>query len=391
MLKKVLLIILCYTNLFAISIMEEFTWQNGETLLSLLEKNSISLKLYYNLDKADQEMAAEIANGSKYQILKNHKNEIEQILIPINGSDLQIHIYKNSKDQYDISFTPIKYNKSNKIMRLNINKSAYEDIYKESSSATLARAAIKSFKNSVDFKKMRKGNEIILYYERKERLGKLFGDIIIKYAKVEVNKQIHKIILFDNSYFDENGKEVDSFLLTNPIDNARISSYFTTGRYHPILKRYRAHLGVDYASKKGTPVKSAGNGIISFVGQKNGYGNTVQIKHNSGYNTLYAHLNNFANIKVGQKISQGQIIGYVGSTGLSTGPHLHFGLYQNNKAIDPLSVIKIAKVSLKNKDKIDFNNLIKKYENIINKALNQDFINPPKEENFDNFIEFNLN
>ncbi|MCM4450335.1 M23 family metallopeptidase, partial [Escherichia coli] len=136
-----------------------------------------------------------------------------------------------------------------------------------------------------------------------------------------------------------------------------------------ILKRYRAHLGIDYAAPTGTPVKSAGKGVVTFIGTKGGYGNVIQIKHDSGYMTLYAHLSRFAKIKNGQKVNQGQVIAYVGSTGMSTGPHLHFGVYLNNKAINPASVVKIAKSELSGKAKENFKHIIAGYEQVVKEAL----------------------
>lgn len=386
MIKKIVLLLAFFSNALAVSSMEELTWANGETLLGFLQKNSIPSSLYYNLDREDQELAAEIASKTKYQILKNENNEVEQVLIPIS-EELQIHIYKDLDDNFILSFTPIAYTKEERILILNVKNSAYQDIYEQSGSVTLARAMLRAFRGSVDFKNMKENDEIALLYQRKERLGKLFGDINIKMASVQVNKKSHAVFFYKDSYYDEKGKEVESFLLANPLNNARISSRFSTARYHPVLKRYRAHLGVDYAAPTGTPVKSAGNGRVSFVGTQGGYGKVVKIEHSSGYTTLYAHLSRFAAIKKGQRISQGQVIGYVGSTGLSTGPHLHFGLYYNNKAINPLSVVKITKSELKNKEKQDFAKIMQEYKSQISSHIEQNLGNPPKEESFENYIE----
>ena len=203
-------------------------------------------------------------------------------------------------------------------------------------------------------------------------------------AIVEINKNAQEIFLFNDTYYGRDGKELESFLLAKPVVYKRISSYFTTARFHPVLKRYRAHLGVDYAAPTGTPVKSSGNGTVTFIGTQGGYGKVIKIKHASGYTTLYAHLSRFAKIKTGQKVKQGELIGYVGSTGMSTGPHLHFGVYLNNKAINPLSVVKIAKSELSAQAKAEFRQKISAYE----EAMNKISTNPPKEEEFGNYIEF---
>ena len=141
-------------------------------------------------------------------------------------------------------------------------------------------------------------------------------------------------------YFDEEGNSLRKEFLKSPLDFFRITSKFTNSRYHPILKRYRAHHGVDYAAPVGTPVKTIGDGVVIEKGyQQNGGGNYLKVKHNSIYTTTYMHLSRFAKgIKKGSFVKQGDIIAYVGSTGLSTGPHLDFRVYKNNQPINPLTM-----------------------------------------------------
>ena len=129
--------------------------------------------------------------------------------------------------------------------------------------------------------------------------------------------------------------------LKSPISfrNYRISSRFTYGRMHPILKIRRPHLGIDYAAPSGTPVQAVADGTVRFAGKKGGYGNYIEIRHANSYTTMYGHLKGFAKgIKAGKKVKQGQTIGYVGSTGLSTGPHLDFRVKEKNKFVDFLKM-----------------------------------------------------
>ncbi|EAJ1119398.1 M23 family peptidase [Campylobacter lari] len=383
--KKIFISLLISIKLFAISSVEELSWENGKTLLDFLQDHSIPLNLYYNLDGEDKELSAEIASGIKYQMLKDEQGELEQVLIPISD-DLQIHIYKNIENKFVLSFTPISYTKEKRTIRVAINNSAYQDVYDESGSVTLARAMVRAFKNSVNFKNVRKGDSVVLIYEQKRRLGRLFGDINIQAALANIRGKEYSVFLYKDSYYNAQGKELENFFLTKPVKYTRISDRFTRARYHPILKRYRAHLGIDYAAPTGTPVKSAGDGTISFVGTKGGYGKVVQVKHVSGYMTLYAHLSRFAKIKRGQKVKQGQVIAYVGSTGMSTGPHLHFGLYLNNKAINPETIVKIPKSSLSGKNKEEFLKMAKEYENRL-RSIDENYKNPPKEQNIENSME----
>ncbi len=140
-------------------------------------------------------------------------------------------------------------------------------------------------------------------------------------------------------YFDSVGRSLKRDFLKSPVKFSRISSGFSYRRFHPILKRRRPHLGVDYAAPTGTPVVAAGNGRIRFRGWKGGFGNYVQIKHNNGFMTSYGHLSRFARgLRRGSKVAQGQVIGYVGSTGLSTGPHLDYRVRRNGVFVNPLTL-----------------------------------------------------
>jgi murein DD-endopeptidase MepM/ murein hydrolase activator NlpD len=140
-------------------------------------------------------------------------------------------------------------------------------------------------------------------------------------------------------YFDEQGKSVKRAFLKAPLNFRRISSYFARSRFHPILRIYRPHHGLDYSAPAGTPVSAVGEGTVQFAGYKGQYGKLVIIKHTNGWRTYYGHLSKIANgIRTGKKIHQEQVIGRVGSTGLATGPHLHYELRINNKPVNPLSM-----------------------------------------------------
>ncbi len=165
---------------------------------------------------------------------------------------------------------------------------------------------------------------------------------------------------------------------------ARISSRFSLGRKHPILGTVRPHYAVDYAAPKGTPIVAAADGVVIFAGKRGGYGNLIEIRHEGNLKTLYAHMNSFASgMRVGKAVKRGQLIGRVGSTGLSTGPHLHFGLYRNNVPINPLSSVKAVSKELQGKDKETFIELTKQFMPYLQEALVQSVntITPSTEPN----------
>lgn len=140
-----------------------------------------------------------------------------------------------------------------------------------------------------------------------------------------------------SDYYDPDGQSLRRMFLKSPIKFGRVSSKFNRARFHPILKKKRPHLGVDYAAPTGTPIRSVGDGRIQWIGRKGGSGKMIKIRHNSVYRTAYLHLSRYAKgLRKGHKVKQGQVIGYVGSTGLATGPHLHFSFYQNGRYVDPL-------------------------------------------------------
>ena len=146
---------------------------------------------------------------------------------------------------------------------------------------------------------------------------------------------------FEDDFYDETGKMSKKMFLKSPISfrNYRISSRFSYGRMHPILKIRRPHLGIDYAAPAGTPVQAVADGTVRYAGRKGGYGNYVEIRHANGYTTMYGHLKSYGKgIKSGAKVKQGQTVGYVGSTGLSTGPHLDFRIKEKNKFVDFLKM-----------------------------------------------------
>jgi len=143
----------------------------------------------------------------------------------------------------------------------------------------------------------------------------------------------------NGDYFDEKGRSMRKAFLRSPVEFSRISSRFSKKRWHPVLSKWRSHKGVDYAARRGTPIRASGDGKVIHAGNKGGYGRTIIIQHGGRYTTVYGHLNGYANgVRSGKKVKQGQIIGYVGSSGLATGPHLHYEFRVNGVHRNPLTV-----------------------------------------------------
>ncbi|MDD2895856.1 MAG: peptidoglycan DD-metalloendopeptidase family protein [Aliarcobacter sp.] len=340
--KRIILSIIIFFNFLYSAQVEELTWPRGETFLTFLDKYKISQKLYFDLEKEDQELCSEISADGRYYLYTDDDGKLNQVLIPISD-DMQLHIYKDSKNEYKFQTLPINYTEFTEVVAIEITESVSHDIAKATGDVTLA-ALIKSiFTDGVNFRKMQKGDFIALEYSQKAYLGKPLGMPDLKAAMVQIDGTSY--FRFKNSkddkYYDEKGTGfTKSYFFQIPISFKRISSEFTNKRWHPVLKRFRAHLGTDFSAPVGRTIFAAADGRIEFAGIKGGYGKTTIINHNNGYKTLYAHQSDWARgIKQGKTVKKGDLIGYVGNTGLSSGPHLHLGLYKNGTAIDPLTVI----------------------------------------------------
>jgi len=230
-----------------------------------------------------------------------------------------------------------------------IDGSLSETAGKMGATPGLTNQAVKLFAHKIDFSRdIREGDSFKLVFKRKvTESGRTIetGDLL--YAEVEAGRKGGKPIKFyrydagdgkDAQFFDEDGKSIRGFLLATPLAVARITSNFGMRR-HPVLGYNLAHQGIDFAGGVGTPIFAAGDGVIAEAGRKGGYGNWISIKHSAGWATGYAHMSRFAKgVRRGQRVAQGQLIGYVGATGRVTGPHLHYEVMQNGRKINPKGV-----------------------------------------------------
>lgn len=201
------------------------------------------------------------------------------------------------------------------------------------------------FESEIDFHTdLRRGDQFNVIYEGRYDQGELLktGDVL---AAEFINKgKTYRAVGFRDAnnemhYYTPEGKSLHKSFLRSPLEFTRISSGFSLGRFHPILQRLKAHKGVDMAAPSGTRIKASGDAVVNFIGQKGGYGNVIVLKHDNGVSTVYGHLSRFANgLRRGAKVAQGEIIGFVGMTGLATGPHLHYEFLLNGQHRDPMTV-----------------------------------------------------
>ncbi len=343
--KKLIILFIILLNFANAIEVKELSWSRGESFLSFLERYKIPRSLYFNLEKEDKELCSEIHANVKYFLYENEDNSLNQVLIPIS-EDMQIHIYQNKDKTYKFEVIPIDYKEFEEIIVIPIKNSVSYDLYKATGDDIIA-AQIKIIFKGINFKRMQKGDVVAIKIKRKEYLRKPHGVPIIQAAMVEVgHKRYYRFRNDkDDKFYNEKAKAfTKTYFFKIPLVYKRISSSFTRKRWHPVLKRYRAHLGTDFAAPRGRKIYAAGDGRIEFIGRKGGYGNTIIINHRNGYKTLYAHQSRFKKgLRRGRNVKKGDHIGYVGSTGLSSGPHLHLGMYRNGKALNAMRVIKRPK------------------------------------------------
>lgn len=218
---------------------------------------------------------------------------------------------------------------------------------------------------TIDFYGLKKGDNFKVIYEEVFVEGKMVGIDRILASKFQHNGRDYYAYHFDqhgkSAYFDEKGQSLQRSFLKAPLKFSRISSRFSRSRMHPILRISRPHFGVDYSAPRGTPVMALGNGRVAEAGYKGGYGRFISIRHNTVYTTTYAHLSGFAKgIRAGVNVDQGQVIGYVGSSGLSTGPHLDFRVYRNGSPTDPLKLESPPSKPVETQDLQKFNQVVAK-------------------------------
>ncbi|MCF0165839.1 MAG: M23 family metallopeptidase [Bacteroidales bacterium] len=225
-----------------------------------------------------------------------------------------------------------------------INNSLWVDAIAAGVPALAAAKIADIYAWTIDFFGVQKGDSFEAVYTQLENNGKVVAVENVLYCDFKHAGRSNYCYYFEekgtsNTYWNEKGESMRKAFLKAPLSFTRISSGFSYNRRHPVTRKVRPHTGIDYAAPTGTPVMSIGDGTVVFVGRKTNEGNMVKIKHNSTYQTAYLHLSRFGKgIKTGARVSQGQVIGYVGSTGRSTGPHLDFRIWKNGTPINPLTM-----------------------------------------------------
>ena len=319
-----------------------YTVKNNDTLEKILKKFNISNNEINNLTKKiTEKKLSNISTGSQIQMITKEENGNKKIInffYSINAiSSVEV---KRIQNEFDVSKIVLKLNRKEVVASNTIKNNLYSSAVESGIEPNIIVEFANIFGFEVDFQRdIRKGDTFEIYYEQftdDDNIVRRTGKII--YASMFVNNKEISLYNFkygnETGFYDVDGKSVIKTLMKTPINGARLSSSFGM-RKHPILGFNKLHQGTDFAAPRGTPIMASGNGVVAMAQKYKGYGNYILLKHNSTFKTAYAHLSKYGRgIRKGARVMQGQIIGYVGSTGMSTGPHLHYEVIKNGKKIN---------------------------------------------------------
>lgn len=341
---------------------EKVTLERNMTFYGLLRSRRVEKKEVLQLINMARPFynLAKIPLGTEVDLVKKtHDHSVVQIRIFFVEDEALL--FRKKKTGWAVTTQKQAWDIVKRAYRGHVDNSLWESLVSQGLDEKIVYEFIKIFAWQMDFDRETKtGDTWKILIEEKRREGKFLGWRNIVYAEYRRrDKDPYHGIRFPEQakqakYYSLDGENLAGLFLKSPVNFTRISSKFQRKRYHPILKIQRPHYGIDYAAARGTPVYSVGDGVIKRKAYSRGSGNFIVVKHNRVYETAYRHLHGFAkNLKVGKKIKQGEVIGYVGSTGLATGPHLHFEFLKNNKHVDPLgtSFPKAGSVALSEKEK----------------------------------------
>jgi len=323
----------------------EVTVASGDSLARIFSKNGIPARQVHDIVSSSTEAKklTQIYPGQKLRMRTTAEDGLLELVYEIDALT-QLHVVRN---EASYQTQVVEREPQRRAVRAagNIEDNLFLAAQKANLPGNITMELANIFGWDIDFAlDIREGDQFALIYEELYLDGERIGTGNILAAEFVNRDTVHQAVRYTDDqgrtdYYDPKGRSMRKDFLRTPVDFSRISSRFSTGRKHPILNKIRAHKGVDYAAPNGTPVKATGNGKIVLRGKKGGYGNTVVIQHGSQYSTLYAHLSRYASgLKTGSRVRQGQIIGYVGSSGLATGPHLHYEFHVNGTHRNPLTV-----------------------------------------------------
>ena len=340
--------------------------RNGQFFSTLLTSLGLSASEAYNLAQACSDVfdVRTLRVGNSYKAC--YSAETLQYLI--YDRDRTSQIIFRCQPPYEASVYEKPVTVEQRYADVTISNSLWVDMTDAGVSPNLILSLSDIYAWTVDFFGLQKGDRFKVLYEEKICDGEVIAVDTVRYAVFTHNGSDYPAVMYNqkdggNIYWNEKGESMRKAFLKAPLKFSRVSSGFSHARRHPVTRKVQPHFGVDYAAPTGTPVMTIGDGVVTSVKYEGAGGNTVRIKHNSVYSTAYLHLSKYAKgLKVGQRVRQGDVIGYVGSTGRSTGPHLDFRVWKNGSPINPLKMDSPPAEPLKGEHKSAFEKTSEKYK-----------------------------
>ena len=340
--------------------------RNGQFFSTLLTSLGLSASEAYNLTQAC---------GSVFDVRTLRVDNTYKAYY--SGETLQYLVYDRDRTSqvifqcqppYEVSVYEKPVFVESRYADVTISNSLWVDMTNAGVSPNLILSLSDIYAWTVDFFGLQKGDRFRVLYDEKMCEDEVIAVDTVRYAIFTHNGSDYPAVMYNqkdggNIYWNEKGESMRKAFLKAPLKYSRISSGFSNARRHPVTRKVQPHYGVDYAAPTGTPVMTIGDGVVTSVKYEGAGGNTVRIKHNSVYSTAYLHLSKYAKgLKVGQRVRQGEVIGYVGSTGRSTGPHLDFRIWKNGSPINPLKMDSPPAEPLKGEHKTSFEAVSEKYK-----------------------------
>jgi len=343
------------------------TVKKGDSFGSIIQGQNIGNKQVYDIvnQVKDSFNVRTIRYNKPYTILRS-KNKTNKLQVFIYQPDALTYYIVDFRDSLATAYKKVKpVTLKRKIIGGVLKSSLSETLGNNSVEAALANRITKVFSWSIDFFKLKKGDRYGLIFTERFINGKTYDGVEeLEAAFFEYKGKIIYAFPFEKDtqsgkieYYDDEGKTLKNFFLKSPIKFSRITSRFTMNRFHPVQHTWKAHKGTDYAAPTGTPISTTASGVVEQTGYTAGNGNFVKVKHNSTYSTQYLHMSRIL-VRRGQRVTQGQKIGLVGSTGLASGPHVCYRFWKNGIQVDALRLNLPTGESLTGNDKNRFENQI---------------------------------
>ena len=344
--------------------------KSGQFFSNLFGALGMSAQEAYNLAQACDTLfdVKTLRVGNTYRAYYSSEDRLEYM---VYDRDRMHCVVFDCTEPYDLWIYEKPVTRNERYADVTINSSLWNDMLAADVSPLLILSLSDIYAWTVDFFGLQKGDRFRVLYQETVCDGDVIAVDTVRYAVFSHSGQDFPAIMYDqkdggNLWWNEKGESMRKAFLKAPLKFSRISSGFSYARKHPVTRKVQPHTGVDYAAPKGTPVMTIGDGVITSMKYEGAGGNTIRIRHNSVYSTAYLHLSGYAKgLKVGQRVRQGEVIGYVGSTGRSTGPHLDFRVWKNGTPINPLKMDSPPAEPLKQENMEAFNETWQSYQHQI--------------------------